>query len=69
MPDTVACRNPPAMPHSPARTRETAGEEDERMGHVLWFSPTLADAATGGVTVQTFITQMVTDDTAWTSVH
>jgi hypothetical protein len=35
-------------------------------GHVLWFSPELA---TNGVTVQQFVTQMVTDDMAWASVH
>jgi hypothetical protein len=33
---------------------------------VLWFSPTLT---TNGVTVQQFVTQMVTDDKSWTSVH
>jgi len=33
-------------------------------GHVLWFSPT---KATNGVTVQQFITQMVSDDPGWTS--
>jgi hypothetical protein len=36
------------------------------MGHVLWFNPTLT---TGTVTVQQFVTQMVTDDPAWASVH
>jgi len=33
-------------------------------GHVLFFSPTLATSA--NVTVQQFVTQMVTDDAAWT---
>jgi hypothetical protein len=35
-------------------------------GHVLWFTPTLA---TGTTTVQEFLTQMVTDDPSWMSVH
>ena len=35
-------------------------------GHVLWFSPQLA---TNGVTVQQFVTQMVTDAKDWNSVH
>ncbi len=35
-------------------------------GHVLWFDPQLT---TGGVTLQQFITQMVTDDAAWASAH
>jgi hypothetical protein len=35
-------------------------------GHVLWFSPTLS---VNGTSVQTFVTQMVTDDANWTSVH
>jgi hypothetical protein len=35
-------------------------------GHVLWFSPMLT---TNGVTVQQFMTKMVTDDPSWTSVH
>jgi Pectinacetylesterase len=35
-------------------------------GHVLWFTPQLTQ---GGVTLQQFVTQMVTDDPAWTSVH
>jgi len=39
-------------------------------GHVLWFSPTLATTtATGPVTVQQFLTKMVTDDPAWASVQ
>ena len=38
------------------------------MGHVLWFSPTLT-ATTGGATLQQFVTQQVTDDKSWTSVH
>jgi hypothetical protein len=33
-------------------------------GHVLFFSPTLAS---NGVTLQTWVTQMVTDDTTWTT--
>lgn len=33
-------------------------------GHVLFFSPLLAQ---NGVTVQTFVTQMVTDSSAWTT--
>jgi hypothetical protein len=35
-------------------------------GHVLWFNPTLA---VSGVTVQEFITKMVTDDPSWASVQ
>jgi hypothetical protein len=35
-------------------------------GHVLWFTP---DLTTGTTTVQQFITQMVTDDPTWASVH
>lgn len=35
-------------------------------GHVLWYKPTLA---TNGTTVKQFITQMVTDDPAWNSIH
>jgi Pectinacetylesterase len=35
-------------------------------GHVLWFTPTLT---TGTTTVQEFITQMITDDPSWASVH
>ena len=35
-------------------------------GHVLLFDPTLASAS---VTVQQFITQMVTDDPIWASVQ
>jgi len=35
-------------------------------GHVLWFSPALT---TSGVTVQQFVTQMVTDAPAWASVQ
>ncbi len=35
-------------------------------GHVLFFSPLLTQ---GTVTVQTFVTQMVTDSAAWASVH
>ncbi len=35
-------------------------------GHVLFFSPLLAQGTT---TVQTFVTQMVTDSTSWASVH
>ncbi len=35
-------------------------------GHVLWSTPTLA---TNGVTLQTFLTQMTTDDPSWASVH
>ncbi len=35
------------------------------MGHVLWFSPTLS---TNGVTVQQFITAMVTDSKSWSTV-
>jgi hypothetical protein len=35
-------------------------------GHVLWFDPLLA---TNGVTLQQFLTEMVTDDKAWASVH
>jgi hypothetical protein len=31
-------------------------------GHVLWFTPTLT---TGGVTLQQFVTRMVTDDPTW----
>jgi pectinacetylesterase len=37
-------------------------------GHVLWFTPTLT-SGTGTTTVQEFITQMVTDDPSWASVH
>jgi hypothetical protein len=35
-------------------------------GHVLWFSPTLT---VNGTSVQGFVTQMVTDDANWASVH
>jgi pectinacetylesterase len=35
-------------------------------GHVLFFNPALA---TKGVTLNQFLTQMVTDDKAWASVH
>jgi hypothetical protein len=35
-------------------------------GHVLWFTPSLM---TNGVTLQTYLTQMVTDDSAWTNEH
>ncbi len=35
-------------------------------GHVLFFTPSLA---TDGVTVEQFITKMVTGDPTWTSVH
>jgi hypothetical protein len=35
-------------------------------GHTMWFTPTLT---TGTTTVQQFITQMVTDDPSWASVH
>jgi hypothetical protein len=38
----------------------------DAMGHVLWFNPALTTKA---VTLQQFITQMVTDDPAWASVH
>jgi hypothetical protein len=38
-------------------------------GHVLWFSPTLTNGNGGTTTVQQFVTQMVTDDKGWTSVH
>jgi hypothetical protein len=36
------------------------------MKHVLWFSPTLT---TNTVSLQQWLTQMVTDDVAWTSQH
>jgi hypothetical protein len=39
--------------------------ESPDSGHVLWFNPTLAQ---GPVTVQQFITKMVTDDSTWSSV-
>jgi hypothetical protein len=35
-------------------------------GHILWFMPGLASAS---VTVQAFVTQMVTDDPAWAGVQ
>jgi Pectinacetylesterase len=38
---------------------------DNGMGHVLFFSPTLMS---GTATVQSWVTQMVTDDAAWTTV-
>ena len=39
-------------------------------GHVVWFKPTLATTtASGDVTVQQFVTKMVTDDATWTSIH
>jgi hypothetical protein len=38
---------------------------DNAVGHELWAMPALASA---GVTVQTFLTQMVTDDAGWLSV-
>lgn len=39
---------------------------DDAVGHVLWFTPTLSSST---VTVKQFVTQMVTDDMAWTDVH
>jgi Pectinacetylesterase len=39
---------------------------DVATGHVLWFTPALAST---GVPVRQWITQMVTDDTAWASVQ
>ena len=36
-------------------------------GHVLWSHPSLTVTATSTVTLQQFVTQMVTDDTAWAS--
>jgi hypothetical protein len=38
---------------------------DNAVGHELWAMPALASA---GVTVETFVTQMVTDDAGWVSV-
>ncbi len=38
---------------------------DANAGHVLFFTPTLTQGTTS---VQTFVTQMVTDDGAWASV-
>ncbi|HZL19060.1 MAG TPA: pectin acetylesterase-family hydrolase [Polyangia bacterium] len=38
---------------------------DNAAGHELWAMPALASA---GVTVETFVTQMVTDDAGWMSV-
>jgi Pectinacetylesterase len=38
-------------------------------GHVLLFTPSLTPSTTNTTTLQTFITQMVTDDPAWTSQH
>jgi len=35
-------------------------------GHELWFTPSLASST---VTVQQFVTQMVTDDASWASVQ
>jgi hypothetical protein len=35
-------------------------------GHVLWFNPALT---VSGVTVQQFVTQMVTDAPGWSNVH
>ena len=37
--------------------------------HVLMFDPTLTPGTTNTTTLQTFITQMVTDDASWTSQH
>lgn len=39
---------------------------DDASGHVLWFDPTLT---VNGTTLQTFVTQMVTDSKDWNSVH
>ena len=38
-------------------------------GHVLWFHPTLTITTTATVTLQQFLTQMVTDDKTWASQH
>ncbi len=38
-------------------------------GHVLWFTPSLTVTTTATVTLQQFVTQMVTDDPTWTSQH
>ncbi len=40
-----------------------------QMNHVLFFTPTLTPGTANTTTLQTFITQMVTDDTSWTSQH
>ncbi|HTQ47016.1 MAG TPA: hypothetical protein VMI75_29880, partial [Polyangiaceae bacterium] len=39
--------------------------QEAGMGHVLWFNPNLM---TGGVSVQQFVTLMVTDSASWASV-
>jgi hypothetical protein len=39
---------------------------DDAAGHELWFQPTLASA---GVTVQQWLTEMVTDDPSWANVQ